>query len=328
MPRRRVPRPPRLGLRRRLPQRAATRPTAPRTDLARLVDAAHAEGLAVVLDVVHNHLGASGVEAMEAFGPYLTDKYATPWGKAVNLDDAGSDPVREWILQSAERWIRDFHLDGLRLDAIHALMDSSPEHLVAALARRVHAMRPERAIVIAESGMNDPKVMRAPAHGGWGCDAAWADDFHHALRVALTGETDGWYEEFARPRHARQGLPPPARPRRHVLQLPRPPLRRARGRRPARALRRLLLRPRPGRQPRLRRPPARRGAPARRAAHVSGTVHAHALPGRGTRRGRAVPLLLRPHRPGDRRRRPGKAGAASSRRSRPSVRKSPIPRTR
>jgi maltooligosyltrehalose trehalohydrolase len=164
--------------------------------LQRLVDAAHAEGLAVILDVVYNHLGASGVEAMEAFGPYLTDKYRTPWGKAVNLDDAQSDPVREWILQSAERWIRDFHVDGLRLDAVHALADSNPEHIVAAIARRVHAANP-RALVIAESGLNDPKVMRPPERGGWGCDAAWADDFHHALRVALTGETDGWYAEFA-----------------------------------------------------------------------------------------------------------------------------------
>jgi len=164
--------------------------------LQRLVDAAHAEGLAVILDVVYNHLGASGVEAMEAFGPYLTDKYKTPWGKAVNLDDAQCDPVREWILQSAERWIREFHVDGLRLDAVHALMDSNPEHIVAAIARRVHAANP-RALVIAESGLNDPKVMRPPERGGWGCDAAWADDFHHALRVALTGETDGWYEEFA-----------------------------------------------------------------------------------------------------------------------------------
>jgi maltooligosyltrehalose trehalohydrolase len=165
-------------------------------DLAALVDAAHTAGLSVILDVVHNHLGASGVKAMEAFGPYLTDKYATPWGKAVNLDDAGADPVREWILQSAEAWIRDFHLDGLRLDAIHALMDSSAEHLVAALTRRVHAVKPE-ALVVAESGMNDPKVVRGPREGGWGCDAVWADDFHHALRVALTGETDGWYEEFS-----------------------------------------------------------------------------------------------------------------------------------
>jgi maltooligosyltrehalose trehalohydrolase len=164
--------------------------------LARLVDAAHGVGLAVVLDVVYNHLGASGVAAVEAFGPYLTDNYVTPWGLAVNLDDEQSDPVREWILQSAEGWIRDFHLDGLRVDAIHALFDSNPEHVVAAISRRVHAAGP-RALVIAESGLNDPKVVRAPARGGWGCDAAWADDFHHALRVALTGETDGWYAEFA-----------------------------------------------------------------------------------------------------------------------------------
>jgi maltooligosyltrehalose trehalohydrolase len=163
--------------------------------LQRLVDAAHGAGLAVVLDVVYNHLGASGVRAMEAFGPYHTAKYATPWGEAINLDDAGADPVREWILQSAEQWIRDFHVDGLRLDAIHALADSGPEHIVAAIARRVHGTNP-RALVIAESGMNDPKVMRAPERGGWGCDAAWADDFHHALRVALTGDADGWYEEF------------------------------------------------------------------------------------------------------------------------------------
>jgi maltooligosyltrehalose trehalohydrolase len=160
--------------------------------LQRLVDAAHATGIAVILDVVYNHLGASGVQAMEAFGPYLTDRHKTPWGKAVNLDDAESDPVREWILQSAEGWIGDFHVDGVRLDAIHALRDSNPEHIVAAIARRVHAANP-RALVIAESGLNDPKVVRPD---GWGCDAAWADDFHHALRVALTGETDGWYEEF------------------------------------------------------------------------------------------------------------------------------------
>jgi maltooligosyltrehalose trehalohydrolase len=161
----------------------------------RLVDAAHAEGLAVILDVVYNHLGASGVQAMEAFGPYFTEKYATPWGMAVNLDDEHSDPVREWILESAEQWVRDFHVDGLRLDAIHALADSNPEHIVAALARRVHTVDPA-AVVIAESGLNDPKVMRPRDRGGWGCDAAWADDFHHALRVATTGETGGWYEEF------------------------------------------------------------------------------------------------------------------------------------
>jgi maltooligosyltrehalose trehalohydrolase len=162
---------------------------------ARFVDAAHGAGLAVVLDVVHNHVGASGGGMYEAFGPFFTQKVETFWGKAVNLDDEYADPAREWILQSAEGWIADLHLDGLRLDAIHALHDMSAEHLVAALTRRVHALNP-RALVIAESGMNDPKVVRGREQGGWGCDAAWADDFHHALRVACTGEAEGYYEEF------------------------------------------------------------------------------------------------------------------------------------
>jgi maltooligosyltrehalose trehalohydrolase len=165
--------------------------------LQRFVDAAHREGLAVVLDVVHNHVGASGAGALEAFGPYFTDKHETFWGRGMNYDDRGADAVREWVLQSVEGWLRDFHLDGLRLDAVHAIADDSPEHLVAAVARRAHAAR-AGAVVIAESGMNDPKVMRPVARGGWGCDAAWADDFHHALRTLLTGEHDGWYADFGR----------------------------------------------------------------------------------------------------------------------------------
>jgi maltooligosyltrehalose trehalohydrolase len=164
----------------------------------RFVDGAHAAGLAVVLDVVYNHVGASGVAALEAFGPYLTDKHETVWGRAMNYDDRGCDAVREWVLQSAEGWLRDFHVDGLRLDAIHAIADDGPEHLVAAIARRTHAAR-EGAVVIAESGLNDPKVMRGHAPScGWGCDAEWADDFHHALRTLLTGEHDGWYADFGR----------------------------------------------------------------------------------------------------------------------------------
>jgi maltooligosyltrehalose trehalohydrolase len=165
--------------------------------LQRLVDAAHAKGLAVVLDVVYNHLGASGVRAFEAFGPYFTEKYETFWGKAMNYDDADSDAVREWVLQSATGWIEDFHLDGLRLDAIHAIFDSGARHIVAEIGERVHAVNP-RALVIAESGLNDPRVIRPPEVGGWGCDGQWADDFHHALRVLLTGERDGYYEEFGR----------------------------------------------------------------------------------------------------------------------------------
>jgi maltooligosyltrehalose trehalohydrolase len=164
---------------------------------AGLISAAHAEGLAVVLDVVYNHLGASGVTAMEAFGPYFTAKYETPWGKAINYDDADCSPVREWVLQSAEGWVRDFGIDGLRLDAIHAIFDSSPEHIVAAVARRVHAVNP-RAFVVAESGLNDPVVMRDRDRGGWGCDAAWADDFHHSLRTLITEERDGYYADFGR----------------------------------------------------------------------------------------------------------------------------------
>jgi maltooligosyltrehalose trehalohydrolase len=163
--------------------------------LQRLVDAAHREGLAVVLDVVFNHLGASGVQAMEAFGPYFTDLHQTPWGKAVNFDDEGCDPVREWVLQAADGWVRDFHVDGLRLDAIHTIHDRSARPVLRELAERVHA-RDHRALVVAESGRNDPVVTRPAREGGLGHDAAWADDFHHALRALLTGERDGWFEEF------------------------------------------------------------------------------------------------------------------------------------
>ncbi len=161
----------------------------------RLVDAAHASGLSVILDVVYNHVGASGNTALAAFGPYFTERYSTFWGQAINYDDEHSDPVREWVLQSAEGWVRDFHVDGLRLDAIHAIYDSGAAPILAAIAQRVHAARPG-ALVIAESGLNDPRVIRPPELGGLGHDAQWADDFHHALRVLLTGDDAGYYAEF------------------------------------------------------------------------------------------------------------------------------------
>jgi maltooligosyltrehalose trehalohydrolase len=165
--------------------------------LQRLVDAAHAAGLGVILDVVYNHVGVSGNAALAAFGPYFTDKYETFWGKAINYDDADCDPVREWVLQSAEGWVRDFHIDGLRLDAIHAIFDASARPILREIADRVHA-RNHRALVISESGLNDPVVIRPRAAGGDGHDAQWADDFHHALRVLLTGDRSGYYEEFGR----------------------------------------------------------------------------------------------------------------------------------
>jgi maltooligosyltrehalose trehalohydrolase len=163
--------------------------------LARLVDAAHAAGLGVILDLVPNHVGASGAPALEAFGAYFTDRYGTFWGRALNYDDAGSDGTREWLVQAGEAWVADLHLDGFRLDAIHAVYDMSARHVLAEFAARVRATRPGT-LVIAESGMNDPKVMRPVERGGWAHDAAWADDFHHALRTLLTGDRDGYYAEF------------------------------------------------------------------------------------------------------------------------------------
>jgi maltooligosyltrehalose trehalohydrolase len=162
---------------------------------ARFVDAAHAAGLGVLLDLVPNHVGASGAGALEAFGEYFTDRYGTFWGRAMNYDDGGSDGTREWLVQAGEAWVRDLHLDGFRLDAIHAVYDTSARNVLALFADRVRAARPGT-LVIAESGMNDPKVMRDESRGGFGHDAAWADDFHHALRTLLTGELDGYYEEF------------------------------------------------------------------------------------------------------------------------------------
>jgi maltooligosyltrehalose trehalohydrolase len=163
--------------------------------LARFVDAAHAAGLAVILDCVYNHLGTSGTKAMTDFGPYFTDGHQTGWGKGLNYDAAESDPVREWACQNAEMWVRDYRVDGLRLDAVHAILDESPTHLVAELTARVHAVR-EDATVIAESNANDPRTIRPRAEGGWGVDAQWADDFHHSLRTLLTHEEQGYYADF------------------------------------------------------------------------------------------------------------------------------------
>jgi maltooligosyltrehalose trehalohydrolase len=162
-----------------------------------LVDAAHAAGIAVVLDLVLNHVGASGADALAAYGPYFTDRYSTFWGDAINYDGADSDPVREWAIQCACAWVRDFHVDGFRLDAVHAVFDEGASHVLADLADRVHD-EDRSALVIAESGLNDPKVIRPREVGGWGHDLQWADDFHHALRVLVTDERDGYYADFGR----------------------------------------------------------------------------------------------------------------------------------
>ncbi len=164
--------------------------------LAALVDAAHGHGLGVILDVVYNHLGP-GSEALEAFGPYLTGRYGTPWGDAVNFDDRDSGAVREWAIQNACMWVRDYRIDGLRVDAVHAIHDEGARHLVAELCERVAAASDGAAVTIAESDLNDPRVVREHGLGGWGFDAQWSDDFHHALHARLTGERDGYYADYA-----------------------------------------------------------------------------------------------------------------------------------
>jgi maltooligosyltrehalose trehalohydrolase len=167
-------------------------------DLRRLVDACHARRIAVVLDVVYNHLGPTG-NHLGSFGPYFTDRYPTPWGQAVNLDGPGSDEVRRFFIDNALQWVTDFHVDGLRLDAVHALRDGSAVHFLEQLAAEVHdaADQQDRTVwVIAESDLNDPRLVRPVDTGGYGLDAAWSDDFHHALHVALTDEHGGYYADF------------------------------------------------------------------------------------------------------------------------------------
>jgi maltooligosyltrehalose trehalohydrolase len=167
--------------------------------LKRFVDACHSRGLGVCLDVVYNHLGPSG-NYLPRFGPYFTDRHETPWGAAVNLDDAGSAEVRRWVVDNALQWLRDFHIDVLRLDAVHALEDDSPVHVLAQLAREVDALsvavrRPLS--LVAESDLNQPATVLPVEAGGLGMTGQWSDDFHHALHTLLTGEGQGYYADFA-----------------------------------------------------------------------------------------------------------------------------------
>ena len=219
--------------------------------LARLVDAAHAAGLGVILDVVYNHVGASGVKALEAFGPFFTERHETPWGKAVNFDGEDSDGVREWVLQSATGWVRDFHVDGLRLDAIHAIHDDGARHVLRELAERVRAEN-RRALVVAESGLNDPKVIRPRAPGRLRPRCRVGRRLPPRPARAAHGRALGVVRGVRPGGAAGQGLPSPARARRRLLDLPPPALRRPRRRPGTRPVRRLQPEPRPGRQPRLR----------------------------------------------------------------------------
>ena len=169
--------------------------------LQRFVDGAHSRRLAVVADVVYNHFGPEG-NVLESYGPYVTDRYSTPWGPGVNVAEADSDEVRRFFIENALCYFADFHVDALRLDAVHGIVDRSPSPFLAELAEATAALaattgRPLR--LIAESADNDPRVITGPEIGGYGLDAQWCDDFHHSLHVLLTGERGGYYADYGDP---------------------------------------------------------------------------------------------------------------------------------
>jgi maltooligosyltrehalose trehalohydrolase len=166
--------------------------------LQRLIDAAHGAGMAILLDVVYNHFGPEG-NYFGVFGPYFTDHYRTGWGRAINFDGADSDAVRQLVIDNARMWVHDFHADGLRLDAVHAIYDSSARHILADIQAAVQevADRHDRLVhVIAESDLNDVRLIEPVESGGHGLDGVWSDDFHHSVHALLTGEQDGYYRDF------------------------------------------------------------------------------------------------------------------------------------
>lgn len=166
--------------------------------LKQLVDACHHKGMAVILDVIYNHLGPEG-NYLADFGPYFTERYQTPWGRALNFDGPDSDEVRRFFIENALYWIREFHIDALRMDALHAILDMSPCTFIEELARSVRdeAENLKRKVyLIGESAANDVRLIRDVPAGGYGLDAQWNDDFHHAVHVLLTGEKTGYYQDY------------------------------------------------------------------------------------------------------------------------------------
>jgi maltooligosyltrehalose trehalohydrolase len=166
--------------------------------LKRLIDAAHSRGLGVVLDVVYNHAGPAG-NYLPEFGQYFSARHRTNWGAAVNFDGPFSDEVRRFVIDNAVMWLRDYHCDGLRLDAVHAIADDSATHILESLTAEVDALSARlgrQLFVVVESDLNAPRFVRSPAAGGYGLDASWADEWHHALHAVLTGERGGYYEDF------------------------------------------------------------------------------------------------------------------------------------
>jgi maltooligosyltrehalose trehalohydrolase len=167
-------------------------------DVRHFVNSCHSKGLAVLLDVVYNHFGPVG-NYLAKFGPYFTDKHSTPWGGAVNFEEAGAAEVRKFLIDNALMWLADYHMDGLRLDAVHAFNDRSAIHFLEQITRevdRLEARLGKHFVLIAESDLNDPRIVKAEEAGGYGLDAQWSDDFHHALFSVISGEREGYYADF------------------------------------------------------------------------------------------------------------------------------------
>lgn len=167
-------------------------------DLKHLVDCCHAKNMAVILDVVYNHFGPEG-NYLHDYGPYFTDKHATPWGAAVNFDDRYSEHTRKMVLDSVRYWVENYHLDGFRLDAVHAIKDDSPIHIlqeISVVAKNTSRINNREIVLIAESDENDARLISSLDEGGYGMDAQWLDDFHHCLHTVLTGEREGYYIDY------------------------------------------------------------------------------------------------------------------------------------
>jgi maltooligosyltrehalose trehalohydrolase len=176
--------------------------------LKKLVDACHRNSIAVVLDVVYNHFGPEGNYTND-FAPYFTEKYMTPWGAALNFDDAHSDHVRNFFIQNAMMWLRDYHIDALRLDAVHAILDTSAKHFLQELHENKEALQQETGrqyTLIAESDLSDRRLIDPVEKGGYGLEGQWMDDLHHAIHTLLTGESDGYYHDFGKPGHLIKAL--------------------------------------------------------------------------------------------------------------------------
>ncbi|WP_162054876.1 malto-oligosyltrehalose trehalohydrolase [Pontibacter pamirensis] len=176
--------------------------------LKKLVNACHEQEISVVLDVVYNHMGPEG-NYLNDYGPYFTDKYHTPWGNALNFDDAHSDHVRNFFFQNALMWLRDFHIDALRLDAVHAIYDTGAKHFLQELREHVNQLEEQEGrnyILTAETDLSDVRLINPIEKGGYGLDAQWFDDYHHVIHTLVTGEQEGYYEDYGKPEQLKKAL--------------------------------------------------------------------------------------------------------------------------